>query len=273
MPKSKRYKKISLTQTKKKNLEWKQEMVDNIRSSVESYKNIFIFSLRNTRNSQLKQLRNKWKDSRFFLGKNRVMALALGRHSEDEVQENLHKVSKLLKGQCGLLFTNRSKEEVSKFFEDYVESDYARSGTVAPITVQLSEGPLEQFPFNLEPQLRQLGLPTSLKRGVIHLIKDFVVCKKGKVINCEQARILKHLGQKLAEFRVVLEARWSKGGEFEDYFEGSRDDGVNKPIEDIMEQGDSGSDFEENRDDEEENVRKPTDKVMEKADSGSDFEE
>ena len=83
----------------------------------------------------------------------------------------------------------------------------------------------------------------------------------------------KHLGQKLAEFRVVLEARWSKGGEFEDYFEGSRDDGVNKPIEDIMEQGDSGSDFEENRDDEEENVRKPTDEVMEKADSGSDFEE
>ena len=51
---------------------------------------------------------------RFFFGKNKVMSLALGRTTEDEYKDNLHKLSKHLRGQTGLLFTNKSKEEVLK---------------------------------------------------------------------------------------------------------------------------------------------------------------
>lgn len=40
------------------------------------------------------------------------MALALGRTEADEVQKNLHKISSHLVGQCGLLFTNRPKDNV-----------------------------------------------------------------------------------------------------------------------------------------------------------------
>ena len=46
-----------------------------------------------------------------------------------------------------------------------MESDYARAGNIATETVILQPGPLEQFPFNMEPALRKLGLPTSLQRG------------------------------------------------------------------------------------------------------------
>jgi hypothetical protein len=53
-----------------------------------------------------------------------------------------------------------------RYFQKHVESDYARSGNVATETVTLQPGPLEQFPFNMEPYLRQLGLPTSLQRGI-----------------------------------------------------------------------------------------------------------
>lgn len=44
--------------------------------------------------------------------------------------------------------------------------DYARAGNKATFTVSLDPGPLEQFPHSMEPQLRQLGLPTALKRGM-----------------------------------------------------------------------------------------------------------
>lgn len=44
--------------------------------------------------------------------------------------------------------------------------DYARSGNRAQMDVTLDEGPLEQFPHSMEPQLRQLGLPTALKKGM-----------------------------------------------------------------------------------------------------------
>lgn len=43
--------------------------------------------------------------------------------------------------------------------------DYARSGNQAQMDVTLDEGPLEQFPHSMEPQLRQLGLPAALKKG------------------------------------------------------------------------------------------------------------
>lgn len=56
---------------------------------------------------------------RFFLGKNRVLAVALGTTKEDECKENIHEISKRLKGQCGILFTNRPKVEVVKYVELY----------------------------------------------------------------------------------------------------------------------------------------------------------
>lgn len=118
------------------------------------------------------------------------MQLGLGKSKEDEVQDNLCKVSKRLAGQCGLLFTNRSKQDVVDFFETFGVPDYARSGFVATEQVILPEGPLPDFPHSLEPHLRQLGMPTSLQRGVITLVKDYTVCKKGAVLTPEQARIL-----------------------------------------------------------------------------------
>ena len=36
----------------------------------------------------------------------------------------------------------------------------------------LSEGPLPDFPHSMEPQLRKLGLPTSLQRGVYVIFLD-----------------------------------------------------------------------------------------------------
>lgn len=40
------------------------------------------------------------------------MALALGKTEQDEAGKGLHKLGEMLKGQCGLMFTNQSAEEV-----------------------------------------------------------------------------------------------------------------------------------------------------------------
>ena len=54
---------------------------------------------------------------------------------------------------------------VFRYFSKHSESDFARAGNVATETVTLQPGPLEQFPFNMEPYLRSLGLPTTLQKG------------------------------------------------------------------------------------------------------------
>lgn len=220
---------VSLTNTAKKGLQFKQQLVEVVRNSVEDYERIFVFSVDNMRNGKLKDLRDDWKkDSRyliisvsksfsiflrkvycpfkkkthansvlffpdccrFFFGKNKVMQLGLGKTKADEPHANLHLLSKRVVGQCGLLFTNRSTQEVIDFFESFGAPDYARSGFVATEDVVLPEGPLPDFSHALEPHLRQLGMPTSLQRGVITLLQDYQVCKKGSVLTPEQARIL-----------------------------------------------------------------------------------
>ncbi|OWF44670.1 mRNA turnover protein 4 homolog [Mizuhopecten yessoensis] len=210
MPKSKRDKKISLTQTKKKGLELKQKLIEEIRSCTEKYVRVFTFSVHNMRNVQLKEVRNDWHSSRFFFGKNKVMSLALGRTAEDECKDNIHKLSSQLHGQTGLLFTNKPKKEVLDYFDGYRMPDYARSGNIATQTVHLEQGPMPEFSHSMEPQLRQLGLPTSLQRGTVTLLREHKVCEKDDVLTPEQARILKLFGHMMAEFHITVEGVWEK---------------------------------------------------------------
>ena len=117
-------------------------------------------------------------------------------------------VSKKLRGEVGLLFTNRTKEEVNEWFTKYTEMDFARAGNKATLTVILDPGPLKQFPHSMEPQLRQLGLPTALKKGVVTLPSDYEVCKEGDELTPEQARVLRLFGYEMTEFKVTIKYTW-----------------------------------------------------------------
>lgn len=100
MPRSQRNQKVSLTKTAKKGRELKQGIVSEVRKCVDEYPSLYVFSFVNLRSKLLKEVRMDFrKDSRFFMGKNKVMILALGRSEQDEYQDGLREVSKRLKGQ------------------------------------------------------------------------------------------------------------------------------------------------------------------------------
>lgn len=212
---------MSLTKTNKKGLLNKQKIIEEIRNSLSKYEHIFLFTVDNMRNTKLKDLRNEWKDSRFFFGKNKVMAVALGRTKSDEVEEQLNLVSyhfknvasclirylsenlnlkyfviilqlsKRLKGQCGLLMTNKDVPEVLEWFNKFSDAEYARAGFIATKDVILPQGPLADFSHTIEPHLRRLGLPTSLERGVVNLIKEYQVCEATThFLTCEDIKSL-----------------------------------------------------------------------------------
>jgi len=214
MPKSRRDKKVSLTKTSKHGMDWKKKMVTEIRDAAEKHDTVYVFRVVGMRGNGLRELRKSFRKSRIFLGKNKVMALALGKDPQGEVRPNIHHISARLQGECGLLFTSEESDKVESFFENFVEKDYARSGTIATETVTLEEGPLTQFAHSMEPHLRSLGLPTSLKRGVITLIKEYNVCQKGQTLNPEQAKILKQLAIPMSEFRILPDSVWSQPDSF-----------------------------------------------------------
>lgn len=190
-------------------------MIEKLQESLDDFENVFIFTIFNNRNVNLKSMRDDWKDSKFFIGKNKIMSLALGTDCANEHIGNLHKVSKLLKGECGLLLTNHDIEQVRSFFEKHRCLEYARSGCVASRTVVVEAGAQAQFGHTMEPQLRKLGLPVKMLRGVIQVEQRHVVCRAGQRLTPEQCSLLKHFSEPLAEFRLSLVAHWQREGAFQ----------------------------------------------------------
>jgi mRNA turnover protein 4 len=121
-----------------------------------------------------------------------------------------------IQGQVGLFFTDTDPQEVIAWFDDFKQADFARADNVASRTIIIPAGPVmrhhsdppEPFPHNEEPQLRKLGLKTSVNRGVPTLSDSHKLCETGQKLTPEQAQLLKLIGERLVVFQVKLLARW-----------------------------------------------------------------
>lgn len=222
MPKSKRNRAYTLSKTRSKGYELKRDLLQEVRDCCDKYTNIFVYDVANMRNNRIKEMRALWEDSRFFYGKNRVMQLALGRTEAEEYRDGLCSLAERLKGNVGLLFTNKAAEEVQEWFQKYSCQDFASAGFVALREVCLPEGPLTQFPHSMEPQLRKLGLPTVLKKGIVTMESSHTVCKAGDTLTPEQAKILKLFDIRMSEFKIRLVSCWTQSGEFVDLVPSSK---------------------------------------------------
>ncbi|KAJ2005427.1 mRNA turnover and ribosome assembly protein [Coemansia thaxteri] len=220
MPKAKRAQVVTLSKTKSKGKDGKAKVIEGVREAVEKYNYVWVFSVNNMRNQYLKQVRKDFSTSRFFFGRNKVMAKALGNTPEDEIKEGLHQVSEALVGDVGLLCTNDSVEEVQAAMSSFSADDYARAGTIATYRVVVSAGEVlrgydkEPFPNNMEPQLRELGMPTLLRQGKITIDSDYVICEEGDTLTPQQTQLLKHFWQKMAVFKIKLMAYWHSSSEY-----------------------------------------------------------
>ena len=115
-------------------------------------------SFENIRAGPFKQLAHKLKsDTKFFLGKNKVVHVALGKSPETESADNLHLLSKYMRGQVCLVLSNKTKKELEQVFKEEAEEveDFATAGTQATYTVHLKKGTdaLEGYGHAMEPYL------------------------------------------------------------------------------------------------------------------------
>ncbi|KAG2417722.1 hypothetical protein HFD88_008941 [Aspergillus terreus] len=228
MPRSKRARVVHESKTaKKSHKEQTRRLYANIRECVEKYEHLFVFGVDNMRNTYLKDVRTEFADSRLFFGKTKVMAVALGHNPESEAAPNLHKLSPLLSGAVGLLFTSRDPESVLSYFDTFRPLDFARAGTVSTRSFTIPNGLVysrageiptaddEPISHTIEPELRKLGVPTRLVKGkvMLELTDDqegYPVCREGEVLDSRQTTLLKMFGVASAEFRVDLKAYWTR---------------------------------------------------------------
>ena len=212
MPRSKRAKVVSLTKTTGKGSDAKTATIEMLRSACDEYKHVFGIRFENMRTPAFKEVRAHFKESRLFLGKNKLAQVALGKDEESEYRENIHMVSKKLVGDAGLFFTNRPKKEILDYFKNFNFVDYAKAGFVPTEDIVYETGPLPaKFPTSMIEQFRKLGMVVEVDNGTLVLRDDFRAATKGKPLTPEQCKAHVYFETKLSPFILTLDCFWSDG--------------------------------------------------------------
>lgn len=156
--------------------------------------------------NNFKSLRESLTDSKFLMGKNKVIGVALGTDEENSYKPHTYRISQDLKGHCTLFFTNKDKEECEEIFNKFEEEEYATGGAIAQETIVLEKGfdSLKKFGHSMEPFLRQLGLPTRLVNSQIELLSDYLLSEEGKPLTVEKCKILKLLDKKMSRLKFQI---------------------------------------------------------------------
>lgn len=199
---------------KSKASEAKNLLIETVRQLAEEEgTQIYVVEVKNQKNALLKLARDRLKPGRLFFGKNKVLQVALGTQPSTECLDNVCKLTKMLKGERGILITKQSLPEVKKLLASVKADEFAKAGFTATKTVTLQAGfdALANFPHSMEPRLRSLGLPTQLQNGKINLLGKYTVCTEGSPLSVEQAQILKHLDLKMARFSLSVVGHWHDG--------------------------------------------------------------
>ena len=214
---------VALTQTDKRTTrDHKSKYIEEVRHAIDKHETLYLFSYENMRSNKFKNVRlyfrtdDKKYPSRIFLGKNKLLQIALGRTPEEEYADNLRHVAKRITGgSVGLLFTSKPTNEVESYFDNMIEPDFARAGAVATREVIISNDTLSYYPVSMMEQFRKLGMPVEIKLGKVILRNGssdgYRICKQGEVLSAEKCKLLTHFDQKLTNFKVDLVCRWSNG--------------------------------------------------------------
>ncbi|CAD52796.1 hypothetical protein PFUGPA_02728 [Plasmodium falciparum Palo Alto/Uganda] len=212
MPKSKRNVKISLTKVKKKVN--KKEMKDlkllEIKKMIQ-IPNVYVYVLdiRTYSNNNLKVAIEHFKpNGKFFIGKNKLMKLALGINENNEVKPNMSKISELLIGNRILLITKDGPLSVLKFFNEFQPEEYIKHGNISPQDITLKCGEVLNVPVSMQKDLQKRKLNFDIVDQKIILKENKVLAEKDKLISLENSKILRMLNMKIAFFDITVLGYW-----------------------------------------------------------------
>ena len=155
---------VALTKVKRKGKEHKADIMEEIKTKSQEFSSVYVLSHNNMTTAPFRAIQQEWKGSKFMIGKNKLIQIALGRTPETECADNIHFLSKKLTGSCVLFFTNEKPSTVEDYFRLYEIAEFAKGGEVATEDILLKQGKetLKSFSHAIEPYFRKLGLPTKL---------------------------------------------------------------------------------------------------------------
>lgn len=174
-----------------------------------------------------KELREN--DSLMLMGKNTVIKAALAKriaepHPDDKDYEERKKtwtplemmepLGKLLKGNLGIIFTNRDLPDVNDIVDRHAREAPAKVGATAQCDVWIKPGPT-----GLDPKqtgfFQNLQIPTKIVKTQIEIVSEKQIIWEGQKVGSNEAALLQKLGINPFSYRLKVEHVFDNGNVYD----------------------------------------------------------
>ena len=199
-----------MTTTSIKNYPKKKRLMYNgLQELVRQYDVIALSKITKVRATQLMMIRKKFRDNiKILIIKNKVAQRALEKVND---VAGVAKLSKILEGQCALMFTNMSPFKLNLLLSQNKVFLAAKAGDIATKDIIITSGNTGIAPGPVLSEFKEANVPTKIEQGSIWVIRDTVAARSGTVISQKLASLLSKLNIKPVEAGIAINCAITEG--------------------------------------------------------------
>jgi large subunit ribosomal protein L10 len=201
--------KVTTTTSVKNYPKKKRLMYNGLQELIKQYDVIALSKITKVRATQLMMIRKKFRDDiKILIIKNKVAQRALEKVNDIA---GLPKLSKVLEGQCALMFTNMSPFKLNLLLSQNKVFLPAKGGDIATKDIIITSGNTGITPGPVLSEFKEANVPTKIEQGNIWVTRDTVAAKPGTVISQKLASLLSKLNIKPVEAGIAINCAITEG--------------------------------------------------------------
>ena len=191
--------------------QWKQEEVDDLVGTIESYGSVGVVAIGGIPSRQLQDMRRElYGTAELRVSRNTLLKRAL-----EAVDGGMEHLTGFVSGQVGLIGTDDNPFGLFKQLEASKTPAPINAGEVAPNDIVIPEGDTGIDPGPFVGELQQVGADARIQEGSIQVMSDSTVLEAGEEVSTDLANVLSELGIEPKEVGLDLRGVVSDGVPFE----------------------------------------------------------
>ncbi len=187
----------------------KRMMFEELQKLPRDYNVLALSKITKVRAAQLMMLRKKFQG----VIKIRVIKNKVAQKAFQKVPDipNLQELSKLLEGQCALMFSNINPFRLNLIFDRNKILLPAKEGDIASSEIIINAGNTGINPGPVLSEFKEANVPTKIDQGTIWVVKDTLVARPGERLSSKLASLMSKLGIKPIEAGISVNFAVTEG--------------------------------------------------------------
>lgn len=195
--------------------ERKEEYFERMDTLLDTYTKVLIVSADHVGSMQFHNIRKSLRGiAEVLMGKNTMMRKVLSLFVAKNKDHPMEALGPYLKGNIGLIFTNKDLGIVTQVIEDNRAPAAATVGVIAECDVVVPPGPTGCDPGQTS-WFQALNVPTKISRGQIEIVSELLLVKKGTKVGGSEAALLQKLDMRPFTYGLKLEQVYDNGSVFD----------------------------------------------------------